>query len=228
MAQPTALGSAAMQPPGPLKAAVFLDRDGTIIEDADYLVRPDQARLIPGAAAALRRLNDLRIPVVIVTNQSAVARGMATESDVAAVNDRLRVLLAASGAHVDGIYYCPHHPDIGEPPYRRACDCRKPRPGLLQQAARELGLDLAASAMIGDNLRDLEAGAAAGCATLMLVRTGHGVIDEAQAKAARLPAPAVICDDLAAAVDQWLSQRTTDNQHAAARRPSDQQPASPK
>ncbi len=217
-----------MQPLGPNKAAVFLDRDGTIIEDADYLVHPEQTRLIPGAAAALRRLNDLRIPVVIVTNQSAVARGLASETDLAAVNQRLRDLLAAAGAHIDGVYYCPHHPDIGEPPYRRACDCRKPLPGLLQRAARELGLDLPASAMIGDNLRDLEAGAAAGCAMLMLVRTGHGVIDEAKAKAARFSAPAVICQDLAAAVEQLLSQSATHGQHAMERRPGDQHRAIPK
>lgn len=217
-----------MQPPHPLKAAVLLDRDGTIIEDADYLVHPDQVRLIPGAAAAIRRMNDLRIPVAIVTNQSAVARGLASEMDVAAVNDRVRALLAATGAHVDGIYYCPHHPDIGLPPYRGACDCRKPLPGLLQRAARELGLDLTASAMIGDNLRDLEAGAAAGCAMLMLVRTGHGVLDEAKAKAARFPAPAVVCDDLAAAVEQFLSRKATHGQHAMQRSPSDQHRATPK
>lgn len=217
-----------MQPFGPTKAAVFLDRDGTIIEDADYLVHPDQTRLIPGAAAALRRLNDLRIPVVIVTNQSAVARGLASETDVAAVNQRLRDLLAAVGAHFDGVYYCPHHPDIGEPPYRRACDCRKPLPGLLQRAARELGLNLAASAMIGDNLRDLEAGAAAGCAMLMLVRTGHGLIDEAKAKAARFPTPAFICDDLAVAVEQFLSHRAAHGHHAVERRPSGPHRANPK
>lgn len=214
-----------MQPPGPLKAAVFLDRDGTIIEDTDYLVHADQARLIPGAAAAVRRLNDLGTPVVIVTNQSAVARGMASETDVAAVNDRLRSLLAAAGAHIDGIYYCPHHPDIGEAPYRRACDCRKPLPGLLQRAARELGLDLAASAMIGDNLRDLEAGDAAGCAMLILVRTGHGTLEEAKAKAANLSAPAVICKDLAAAVEQFLSQRATLGRHAPSRRTGNRQSA---
>ncbi len=217
-----------MQPSGLAKAAVFLDRDGTIIEDVDYLVHPDQVRLIPGAAAALRRLNDLRIPVVIVTNQSAVARGMASEMDVAAVNDRLRDLLAATGARVDGIYCCPHHPDIGEPPYRRVCDCRKPLPGLLQRAARELGLDLAASAMIGDDPRDLEAGAAAGCATLMLVRTGHGAANEAKAKSAGFSAPAAICDDLAAAVEQFLSQRAMNGQRAMGRRPSDRQSATPK
>jgi D-glycero-D-manno-heptose 1,7-bisphosphate phosphatase len=217
-----------MQPPGPIKAAVFLDRDGTIIEDADYLVHPDQVRMIPGAAEALRRLNDLRIPVVIVTNQSAVARGMASEIDVTAVNDRLRVLLAAAGAHLDGIYYCPHHPEIGVSPYRRSCDCRKPLPGLLQRAARELGLDLPASAMIGDSLRDLEAGAAAGCATLMLVRTGHGAKDEAKARAARFSAPAAICDDLATAVDQFLSRSANDRPHTMAHWPSAPQPATPK
>jgi D-glycero-D-manno-heptose 1,7-bisphosphate phosphatase len=214
-----------MQPSLTTKAAVFLDRDGTIIEDADYLAHPDQVRLIPGAAAAVRRLNDLGISVVIVTNQSAVARGLASEADVVAVNDRLRALLAAAGAHVDGIYYCPHHPEIGEPPYRRVCDCRKPLPGLLQRAAHELGLDLAGSTMIGDNLRDLEAGAAAGCALLMLVRTGHGAADEAKAKDVRLSAPVVFCDDLTTAVEQFLSRRQTAGQHAMNREPQPRQSA---
>lgn len=217
-----------MQPSLTTRAAVFLDRDGTIIEDADYLAHPDQAHLIPGAAAAIRRLNEAGIPVVIVTNQSAVARGLASEADVTAVNDRLRELLASAGAHVDGIYYCPHHPEIGKLPYRRACDCRKPLPGLLQRAAHELGLDLAGSTMIGDNLRDLEAGAAAGCALLMLVRTGHGAADEAKAKSVRLSAPAVFCDDLAAAVAQFLSQRGTAGQHAASRPSPSRQSTFPK
>lgn len=204
-------------PPHP---AVFLDRDGTIVEDVDYLLRPDQLRLIPGAGAALRRINQAGWRAVVVTNQSVVARGMASEKDLAAVHDRLRAMLAAEGARLDGIYYCPHHPDAGDGPYRRACDCRKPLPGLLQQAARELDLDLAASAMIGDGLRDLEAGAAAGCGMLILVRTGHGAAEESAVRAARLHKPAHICDDLAAAVDDLLSASKATARPDAARRQS--------
>lgn len=194
-----------MAPRTPPHPAVFLDRDGTLIEDVDYLVDASQVRLIPSAPTALRRLNQAGLPVVVVTNQSAVARGLATERDVAAVHDHLRALLAARGAHLDGIYYCPHHPEIGEAPYRRPCDCRKPLPGLLQQAARELNLDLAASVMIGDSLRDLEAGAAAGCGRLILVRTGHGAAEEAAVKAAHFQGLVWICDDLGEAIGHLLS-----------------------
>ena len=163
-----------------LRPAAFLDRDGAIVEEVDYLTRPEQLRLIPGAGAAIRRLNERGLAVVIVTNQSAVARGLLSEDGLAAVHARLREMLAAEGAHVDGIYYCPHLPDGDSPPYNRICDCRKPAPGMLLQAARKLHLDLDASAMIGDSRRDLEAGAAAGCGTLILVRTGHGAAEASE------------------------------------------------
>lgn len=191
-------------PPG--QPAVFLDRDGTLVEEVDYLVDPGQLRLIPGAAAAVRRLNEAGLPVILVTNQSMIARGMASETQLAAVHDRLTALLLAEGARLDRIYYCPHHPDIGQPPYRGVCECRKPLPGLLHQAARELSLDLSRSAMIGDSLRDMEAGNAAGCATLILVRTGYGQAEEASARAAKLRQAVAVHDDLAAAVDHLLSQ----------------------
>lgn len=194
-----------MRDPTQPKPAVFLDRDGTINEDVDFLIRPDQLRLIAGVPTALRSLNQAGWPIVIITNQSMVARGMASERDLALVHDRLRAMLASHGIHLDGIYYCPHHPEIGEAPYRRVCDCRKPLPGLLRQAARELNLDLAASAMIGDSLRDLEAGAAAGCGTLILVRTGHGTDEEAAVRAATLSRPVRIESDLPTAVDYLLS-----------------------
>jgi D-glycero-D-manno-heptose 1,7-bisphosphate phosphatase len=124
---------------------------------------------------------------------------------------------------LDGIYYCPHHPDIGEPPYRASCDCRKPLPGLLYQAAQDLNLGLEQSTMIGDSLRDLEAGAAAGCRTLMLVRTGHGTAQEAATLAVRLEPAPLICDDLASAVDHLLSSKKPASQpatpHPAASQP---------
>jgi D-glycero-D-manno-heptose 1,7-bisphosphate phosphatase len=180
-----------------LRPAVFLDRDGTIVEDVDYLTDPDQLRLIPGAAAAIHLLNKRGLAVIVVTNQSAVARGMLTEDGLAGIHRRLSEMLAAEGAHVDGIYYCPHLPDGDSPPYNRICDCRKPAPGMLLQAARELHLDLDASAMIGDSRRDLEAGAAAGCGTLILVRTGHGA---AEASETISIANARVAGDLADAV----------------------------
>lgn len=197
-----------MPNPSRLRAAVFLDRDGTIVEEVDYLTRPEQLRLIPGAAAAIRRLNERGLAVVVVTNQSAIARGLLSEAGLAEIHDRLRTMLAAEGARLDAIYYCPHLPEkaaIGanraaaSALYRQTCDCRKPEPGLLLRAARELDLDPAVSAMIGDGARDLAAGAAAGCRTLILVRTGHGA-----AEATNLPETLAtrveICDDLASAV----------------------------
>ncbi len=189
----------AMLGSGPKRAA-FLDRDGTIVEEVDYLTRPEQLRLLPGAAAAIRRLNEAGWLVVVATNQSAVARGMLSEDGLAAVHARLKEMLAAEGARLDGIYYCPHLPDGSVADYARVCDCRKPAPGLLQQAARDLGIDLPASAMIGDGLRDLQAGMAAGCSRLFLVRSGHGAAEETAFAGSDLT-DARACDDLAAAVE---------------------------
>ena len=155
------------------RLAVFLDRDGVLVDELDFLTDPDELRLLPGAADAVRALNQRGVPVVVITNQSAVARGLIDLAGLDAVHERLRAKLAEGGAHVDAIFFCPHHPTAGDPPWRTECDCRKPRPGLLERAARALGLDLARSYVIGDSLRDLEAGAAVG-AHGILVATGKG------------------------------------------------------
>jgi D-glycero-D-manno-heptose 1,7-bisphosphate phosphatase len=155
------------------KPAVFLDRDGVIIEDAHYLDDPHRLQLVPGSADAIAALNRAGWPVVVVTNQSGVGRGLFPLQAVEQVHDHLRQLLAGYGARLDAIHYCPHHPEAELPEFRQQCDCRKPRPGLLTRAAQELGLDLAASWMIGDRESDLAAGAAVGCRTV-LVRTGYG------------------------------------------------------
>jgi D-glycero-D-manno-heptose 1,7-bisphosphate phosphatase len=155
------------------REAVFLDRDGTLIEEVNYLASPEQVRLLPGAAEAVRRLNDAGLLVVVVTNQAGVARGYFPEIRVAEVHEHLSRLLGEFGAKIDAYYHCPHHPSEGVGAYRVDCDCRKPKPGLLLTAARELDIALSRSWMIGDKLSDAEAGAAAGCCTL-LVRTGHG------------------------------------------------------
>lgn len=156
------------------RPAVFLDRDGTINVEVDYLRRVEDLVLIPGAGRAIARLNRAGYPVIAVTNQSGIARGLLDEPTLKRIHDRLEELLAADGAHLDAIYFCPHHPDHGDVPYRRNCDCRKPAPGLLLRAAEELGLELAGSWVVGDSLRDLEAGRAAG-ASGILVETGKGV-----------------------------------------------------
>ena len=134
------------------RPAVFLDRDGTLIRDRHYLGDPDGVELLPGAAAAVRRLRDAGFAVVCVTNQSGIARGLLTWDDFRATQARLEEMLAAEGARLDGVYVCPHHPEITGP-----CNCRKPAPGLFLRAARELGLDLGASYCVGDRWRDVAA-----------------------------------------------------------------------
>jgi D-glycero-D-manno-heptose 1,7-bisphosphate phosphatase len=187
-----------------LRPAVFLDRDGTIIEEVGYLADPAAVVLIDGAAAAIARLNAAGVPVVVVTNQAGVARGYFPEECVGRVHDRLDELLAREGARVDGYFVCPHHPSEGRPPYRRDCDCRKPAAGLLLRAAEQLGLDLARSFMIGDKLSDVEAGARAGCGTV-LVRTGYGrdFVKDLRPDELRLCA---VSDSLPAAIDVCLAR----------------------
>ena len=135
---------------GPRPAA-FLDRDGTLVEDVHYLSRPEQLRLLPGAAAAVRRLNDADVPVVVITNQSGIARGLLTADDYAAVERRLDAMLRAEGATLLATYHCPHLPELTGP-----CACRKPGPLLYERAAHEHGLDLARSLYVGDRWRDVE------------------------------------------------------------------------
>jgi D,D-heptose 1,7-bisphosphate phosphatase len=155
------------------QAAVFLDRDGTINEEVGYMDRLEKLKLIPVAAEAIRLINASGMKAVIVTNQSGVARGLFDESFVDAVHIRLREMLRTEGAFLDGIYFCPHHPTEGRERYLMTCDCRKPAPGLLLQAAADLQLETVRSYMVGDTLKDIEAGIRAG-ARGVLVRTGYG------------------------------------------------------
>jgi D-glycero-D-manno-heptose 1,7-bisphosphate phosphatase len=197
------------------RRAVFLDRDGTVIKEANYLRSVRQLRLIPGAAQAIHRLNAAGFAVVITTNQSGVARGLLTEPALAAIHEALRKRLTRRGARLDAIYYCPHHPEARVAAYRRRCRCRKPAPGMLLRAARDLDLDLRASFVVGDSARDLEAGRRAGCRTV-LVRTGYG------AKGAPLPAgepaPDYVADNLSEAVT-WLLTQARNRPPAACKRP---------
>lgn len=156
-----------------LRPAIFLDRDGTLNEEVDYLSDPEQLVLIPGAAAAVARLNALGIPVVVVTNQSGIGRGKYDWEDFAAVMRRMTSLLAAADARIDAVYASAHHAK-GQGDYAVADHPdRKPNPGMLQRAAKEHGLDLTRSWMVGDKDIDLEAGRRAGC-RVALVRTGYG------------------------------------------------------
>ena len=140
-----------------LRRAAFLDRDGTLIEDRDYLATPEGIRILPGAVDAVKRLNGAGVAVVIVTNQSGIARGLMTEDDYERVASRLVSLFADAGATIDATYHCPHHPALTGP-----CDCRKPALGMYTQAAEEMTLDPAASLFVGDRFRDVGPGIALG------------------------------------------------------------------
>jgi D-glycero-D-manno-heptose 1,7-bisphosphate phosphatase len=156
-----------------VRPAAFIDRDGTLIEERHYLAALDDVVLFPGSVEALRLLRDAGLALVVVSNQSGVARGFFDEAFVRRVHAHLDARLGAHGIRVDGYYYCPHHPEGAVEPYRRACDCRKPAPGLVQAAARDLGLDLPRSYVVGDKWTDVELAAQVGAAGL-LVRSGHG------------------------------------------------------
>lgn len=157
----------------PLRRAIFIDRDGTLSEEVGYVNHLSRFRLLPFAVEAIRLVNRSPFLAVLVTNQAGVARGYFPESLIHEVHAAVTREMEAGGARLDGIYFCPHHPTAGEPPYRQQCDCRKPRPGLLHRAAHDLGIDLAASYVIGDRLGDLELAWSVG-ATAVLVRTGYG------------------------------------------------------
>lgn len=150
--------------------AVFLDRDGTLNVEKNYLHRFEDWEWIPGAVDAIRSFNHAGFLVIVVTNQAGIARGMYAESDVDVLHRRIDAVLAPLGARIDAYYYCPHHPEYGD---RTACDCRKPAPGMILQAQKDWDIDLSRSYMVGDKLADVEAGLAAGVKPV-LVTTGYG------------------------------------------------------
>jgi histidinol-phosphate phosphatase family protein len=178
------------------RRAAFLDRDGTIIRDTEYLGDPASIEMLEGAPAAIARLNAAGIPVIVVTNQSGIARGLLTAADYERVRARLDALLAAEGARVDATYMCPHHPDFTGP-----CDCRKPGVGLYEQATEALDLDPARSWYVGDRWRDIAAAAHFG-GRGFLVRGGAGTAEDF-ARVSREPNMEIV-DSLAVAVDRLL------------------------
>jgi D-glycero-D-manno-heptose 1,7-bisphosphate phosphatase len=182
------------------RPAVFLDRDGTLIEEAGYLDRLERLVFYPYSVDAVRLLNRANLAVVIITNQAGVARGIFREAFVAEAHRHVTMKLQAGGARVEGFYYCPHHPEASIEAYRKSCECRKPKPGMLRQAADDLKLDLARSFVIGDRWHDLQAGDAVG-ARGILVRTGYGRTEEASSKPHA--APAAIVDNLIEAAS-WI------------------------
>ena len=188
------------------RPAVFLDRDGTINEEIGPIQRPDLMRPIPGAAEALKRLGEEGYLRIVVTNQARVARGDATEELVEATHQRLLQLIREAGGEIDAFYYCPHHPREGLFPYRRACLCRKPAPGLIQQAAFEQQVDMERSYVVGDKVSDMLLAARLGLPSV-LVLTGYGRESLDRLDAAGGPMPAHTARDLLGATE-WIVQRS--------------------
>jgi D-glycero-D-manno-heptose 1,7-bisphosphate phosphatase len=186
-----------------MKAAVFLDRDGTMIEDVGYLDSLSRVAFYPWTADVIRALNGAGLAVVVVTNQAGVARGLFSEAFVNETHRYIDARLAAAGARVDAYYYCPHHPGGRVAPYARCCECRKPGRGMIDKAASDLGLDPAQSFVVGDKWLDVQLGRAVG-ARAILVRTGMGAAEEMQPLDG--VAADVVVDNLAAAAS-WIISR---------------------
>lgn len=159
------------------RAAVFLDRDGTLMEECGYLDRLESMKVFPWTPDAIRLLNRAGLATVVITNQSAIGRGIIYEPFLREVHGALDRYLARGNARIDGYYFCPHHPEAKIAQFRQACRCRKPAPGMIEQACREMRIDPRRSVMVGDRWRDVECGQAAGTRTV-LVRTGHGGDEE--------------------------------------------------
>jgi D-glycero-D-manno-heptose 1,7-bisphosphate phosphatase len=186
--------------------AVFLDRDGTIIEEVGYLDRPGRVELFPFTVAAIRALNRAGLRTILVTNQSGVARGMFDETMVQRVHAHLAQQLEAGGAHLDAYYYCPHHPAGHVAPYGGPCECRKPGRGLVDRAVEAFGIDPRRSFTVGDRWPDVQLAANVGARSI-LVRTGYGAVEEAQRPDG--VTPDAVVNNLVEAVG-WILSRVRD------------------
>ena len=161
--------------------AIFLDRDGTINEEVGFLRDINDFELLPGVAEAIRKINSSGYLAIVITNQPVIARGEVTVDELDQIHNKMETLLGAEGAYIDGLYYCPHHPDKGYEgevaELKINCDCRKPKPGMLLRAAHDFNIDLRKSWMIGDKDKDVMAGKAAGCQTVWIANTGTSSSD---------------------------------------------------
>jgi D-glycero-D-manno-heptose 1,7-bisphosphate phosphatase len=171
-------GASAAIAKGPLRKAAFLDRDGVINIDHGYLYQPEQFDFIDGVFDACRHLQNLGYLLIVVTNQSGIARGYYTEHQFALLTSWMKQQFTAQGIKIDAVYYCPHHLEKGQNPYNIDCDCRKPRPGMFNQAIREYGIDPSHSLMLGDKAADMQAATAAGVARKVLVLSGQTLSDD--------------------------------------------------
>jgi D-glycero-D-manno-heptose 1,7-bisphosphate phosphatase len=183
------------------RKAAFIDRDGVLNAERAFVHRIEDFHLVPGALEALRTLQDAGYALVVITNQSGIARGLYSEADYLAFTGQMRAHLQAEGVRLDAVEHCPHLADAPLERYRLDCDCRKPKPGMLKKAIRALDIDPQASFLVGDRLSDIEAGRAAGVGRCFLVRTGYPLPDEALARAD------CVYEDLLACVRSVLSER---------------------
>ncbi|MFC1559863.1 D-glycero-beta-D-manno-heptose 1,7-bisphosphate 7-phosphatase [Candidatus Margulisiibacteriota bacterium] len=184
-----------------MNKAVFLDRDGTINEDTGYLSHPSELKMIPKSAEAIRHLNEAGFKVFTISNQSGVARGYFSEDMLQSIDKKLQKEVLKGGGYIDGIYYCPHHPEHGVHPYKMQCECRKPHNGLIKKAAKKFDIDLGHSYMIGDKLTDIQTGKKSGMKTA-LVLTGRGK-KESESKGFGGAKPDHVAKDLYTAV-KWV------------------------
>ena len=187
------------------RPAFFLDRDGTISHEVGYVNHVSRFELFPWTIGALRCLRQAGFLAVVVTNQSGVARGYFGEELVHEVHARLQAQLAEAGARLDGIYYCPHHPNEGQPPYRQDCDCRKPKPGMLYRAAQELGIDFSRSVLVSDKYEDVAMAHGLGLRAA-LVLTGYGRGEYEYRRHLWSRPPDVVAENLLDAVNKILNQ----------------------
>ena len=183
-------------------SAVFVDRDGTLSEEVGYIRELDQFRLMPKSAEAVKLLNESGLKIIVITNQAGVARGYFSEEMVRQVHNKMERLLSEQGAFLDGVYYCPHHPEGVIKPYRKACSCRKPASGLLEQASKDHGICLTASYVVGDKVTDIELAHRVG-AKGILVLTGYGKDEHQKIKETPAKKPAFVARDLFDAV-KWI------------------------
>ena len=187
------------------RPALFMDRDGTISEEVGYVNHPSRYRLFPYTAEAVKLLNDNGWLAIVVTNQAGVARGYFSEDMIGQVHDGVRDALESESARLDAIYYCAHHPSVGEPPYRLDCDCRKPRPGLIQRAAADFEIDLERSWMVGDRYGDIELARNAGVHAAFVL-SGYGRGEWEYQRGSWQIEPELIAEDLLAAVKKILER----------------------
>jgi len=182
-----------------MRRAVFIDRDGTISEEVGYINHPSRFRVFPYAAAAIKHLNDHGWLAIVVTNQAGVARGYFSEDMIQTVHAGMKKELENGGARLDAVYYCAHHPSVGEPLYRLDCDCRKPKPGLISRAVRDFDIDVAGSWMVGDRYSDVELARNAGVKS-MFVLSGYGRGEWEHQRSSWTERPNLVAEDLLEAV----------------------------